>query len=359
MINQASVMFVCPRFHTNYRGWVRQLVEAGWDVSAVVIHLYPGEDHNDIQLSVCGSSQISKLLQRIQFFKGENNPNSGPSLFWAFKKLREEDPTVVVIRGRATLLSVVFLLASILTRTPKIIYDQEPLYSGKREGFSKRFFDRIVFRAGMTPVLGAGARRRDASWSLVPFEAADPVVKAPKTLPGRSYVSIGKFNSPRKRFEFLLEAAAGSLTSADSLTIIGTSPDGRVPDQLRKVEESIGNLNVSFELNVPHTMMAEKLSQFDVFVLPARDEPASVSVVEALGQGLFVVCSDTCGTKDYIPPGRGTIFRTDEIEDLRRILIMLGSETSIPVDHSQVQNWLARQAEVLGIVDFLESFIPI
>lgn len=348
-------MFVCPRFHTNYRGWVRQLVEAGWDVSAVVVKIAIGEDHADIRLSVSGTSNLSKLLQKIQFFKGENSPNKGPSVLWAIRQLREECPSVVVIRGRATLLSFAFLLASMLTRTPVVIYDQEPLHPETRERLTRRFFDRIAFGAGMTPVFGAGYLRRHETWSFVPFEPADPVSECLKTLPGRSFVSIGKFDSPRKRFDLLLEAAVGSLASGDSLTFIGTSPDNRVPDELCRMAESIENFSVSFVVNLPHSAMAEKLRQFDIFVLPARNEPASVSIVEALGQGLFVVCSDTCGTKDYIPPGRGVIFRTDDVEDLRQSLINLGRQTLVPNNHSQFENWSSFTSERRGIVNFLQS----
>lgn len=352
-----SVLFVCPRFHTNHRGWVRQLVDEGWNVLAVVAHVGEGENHSDVALTVCDVSSLSRLAERFRVFSGENFPNRGPQLAWAIEYLRNNRPEVVIIRGRAALLSLVFLLAARITRTAVVIYDQEPLYSPHQERLVKRLFDRCAFDSGMTPVFGEKGSRRSSRWTLVPFVVSDADSSNLSALPARRFLSVGKFNSPRKRLDLLIRAAARVFSNGDSLTIIGTSPDGQVPQELREIAGQFDQLLVDFEVNIPHPEMSERFTSFDAFVLPARDEPASVAVVEALAHGLFVVCSDTCGTKEYIPPGRGLCFRTDDEEDLVRALGVLSTPDSIPTGPYEVERWTARSEESRSIVEFVESVV--
>ena len=60
---------------------------------------------------------------------------------------------------------------------------------------------------------------------------------------------------------------------------------------------------VTFLDNVPHSQINNVYESHDIFVLSATNEPASISVLEALGNGLPVVCSETCGTSAYVRYG--------------------------------------------------------
>lgn len=350
-----SVLFVCPRFHTNHRGWVRELSEAGWQVHAVVAHAELGEDHADVLVTPCEISFLSKLVERIGLFDGENYPNRGPRIVWALRYLRRNRPSMVIIRGRASLLSLVFLFSSRMAGIPVAIYDQEPLFPARPESFVKRLFDRVFFNGGMTPVFGDGEFRRGSRWSLVPFVSSVLPIPIPRSLPARNFVSIGKYNSERKRLDLLVEVLGRTLTRDESVLIIGTSPDGRVPENLRGLASQYENLDIRFLVNVPHSLVPSYLGNSDAFVLAARDEPASVAIVEALASGLFVVCSDTCGTKDYIPPERGLQFRTDDDRDLERAIRALTSSDTLSSNPNQINRWQVRASESKTIVDFVES----
>ena len=44
-----------------------------------------------------------------------------------------------------------------------------------------------------------------------------------------------------------------------------------------------------------------------LFLLPAANEPASISLLEAIGYSMPVICSDTCGTQFYVTKKFGKI----------------------------------------------------
>ena len=53
--------------------------------------------------------------------------------------------------------------------------------------------------------------------------------------------------------------------------------------------------------------------------MPATDEPASISILEAMGYGLPVICSDSCGTKTYIKNNcNGSIFNSGSVDSLKK-----------------------------------------
>jgi glycosyltransferase involved in cell wall biosynthesis len=54
-----------------------------------------------------------------------------------------------------------------------------------------------------------------------------------------------------------------------------------------------------------------------VFVLPSRDEPLGVVILEAMSYGLPVICSDTAGVQWCIERGgNGYVFKSDDADDL-------------------------------------------
>jgi glycosyltransferase involved in cell wall biosynthesis len=59
----------------------------------------------------------------------------------------------------------------------------------------------------------------------------------------------------------------------------------------------------------------------DIFLLPANNEPASISILEAMSHGLVVICSDSCATKTYLPSFKNSIFKSNNAESLKKCLM--------------------------------------
>ena len=74
---------------------------------------------------------------------------------------------------------------------------------------------------------------------------------------------------------------------------------------------------VELKQNVPFNQMAGLYASHNIFVLPAVNEPYSISVSEAMGYGLPVICTDTCGTKFNIDNGyNGFVVKSNSLESL-------------------------------------------
>ena len=59
----------------------------------------------------------------------------------------------------------------------------------------------------------------------------------------------------------------------------------------------------------------------NIFILSSIKEPASISLLEALGNGLPSFCPDDCGTKTYISENyNGVIFKSNDIISLQEKL---------------------------------------
>ena len=78
----------------------------------------------------------------------------------------------------------------------------------------------------------------------------------------------------------------------------------------------MGN-QIEFKQNVPYKQMADLYTLHHIFVLPAINEQYGVSVNEALGYGLPVICTDTCGAQFNISNGHnGFVVKSDNLDDL-------------------------------------------
>lgn len=88
----------------------------------------------------------------------------------------------------------------------------------------------------------------------------------------------------------------------------------KVINQIAK--KNLGNFVLLID-NVPYSEITKYYNSHDIFVLPASNEPASISILEAMAHGLPVICSDTCGTKTYVQDGyNGFIFKSDDVSSL-------------------------------------------
>ena len=316
-------LFTAPRYHTNQHYPASALLEAGHEVTFLVLRSGQSETCRAVQPVVLGCSRTFDRIRRVaSLMPGVRYSDVGglPPVVRFLKAVWERRPPVVVIRDPRSAYGLLAMFAA------KIVGARLILYSQSHSRAAIGVLCRLIGANWFTPIVTdrAGAVRTDNRLWHVPF------VIPPQTSPVRkswfaedciNLLAIGKF-VPRKNHCLLLDAVAElSRRHRIRATIIGecsTETHRRELDRVRKHCRHLGlDDRVHVELNLPFSDVQRRYPEHDVFVLASRDEPAAVSPLEAMAHSLPVVCSDSNGTSCYIRPGEnGIVFRTDDMGDL-------------------------------------------
>jgi glycosyltransferase involved in cell wall biosynthesis len=122
----------------------------------------------------------------------------------------------------------------------------------------------------------------------------------------------------RKGVDVLLRALAMHRGGDWQLDIFGAGPDA---DRLAASARAAGiGGQVRFRGVASNSVTRAELPEYDLLVLPSRQDGWGAVVNEALMAGVPVVCSDVCGAADLLRDDRGTTFRSGSAADLSRVL---------------------------------------
>lgn len=261
---------------------------------------------------------------------GENQHRGFPGPLSYARYLRTLRPDILIVRDIGRWFSFIAATLGRIQGAKIVIYSQTPLY--KHYSLARRgvtWWILTAFKAcWMTPI--SGDRQINiltpSNMFFVPFSVP---INRPRSVDRQGpfrILSIGKFEA-RKNYQLLLAALRRVRESGleFDLTIIGEMSKPHHSDEYRRVLKKIVDLEldrrVRILVNVDHREICRHYAEADVFILPATAEPASISVLEALGSGVPVVCSDTCGTRWYVDDGEtGMIFKDNSLEDLIQVM---------------------------------------
>jgi glycosyltransferase involved in cell wall biosynthesis len=307
------ILFVAPRYHTNQVEIIRTLLAAGHQVWFHAATIGPTENHVAVVPHVHEPSWFSNLATRFLGW-GVNNFWYCPALVSYWRLFRRISPEIVVVRWHNPLFS---WLAGVYARVIGcriIVYEQispdllskvwADGWRGRLRQVRFRTRQRLLNAAWMTPL--PGKARLPKGCYFVPFAVRVSEHPWPgPAVPG--ILEVGKF-VPRKN-HLCFVAAIGEVVKDTPLiaTIVGeasTAPQRQILETVTCAVRDAGLDDVvSIRSNVAHERMSELYDEHTVFVLPAIAEPAAVSPLEAMGHGLPVVVTDTCGTKEYVREG--------------------------------------------------------
>ena len=329
-------LFTAPRYHTNQHFAAKALMDAGHQVSFLVLRRGGSEVYDALDPIVLGTSPflgalaggIGRMLARPSV------PEAGlPPVLETWRRMRRLRADVVIVRNPNSGYGMLAIVLARLLGSRVVFYTQGPMY--RRIGRSRRRLLSIAVRvsraaAWITPVLGHPDRHPAA----LPIFHYLPFVIEPRTGPREkrwfeddvvNILAIGKFQS-RKNHRLFLQVI-GRLARRYSIkaTIIGECSTKEHDSELSRIGAYIENGHlgdiVTIHTNMPYSRVQLEYARHDVFVLPSRDEPAAVSLLEAMAHSLPVICSDSNGTRCYIRPGEnGFVFRADDPDDLESSL---------------------------------------
>ena len=138
-------------------------------------------------------------------------------------------------------------------------------------------------------------------------EARAPVNRPLKMLSYGRYVH-------KKGFDVLLKAFAGLLAEGvdAELTIGGKGPE---LEALNALAKELG-IDDNVKLGVWIDDVAVALDEADVFVLPSRDEPFGIVMLEAMARGIPIVTTKTQGPVQVLSDETAKLVEIDSVDDL-------------------------------------------
>ena len=321
-----KILFVAPRYHTNMHEWIKVLLKKHNKIFINTLISHNVENYSLIKPKQFDISSISKLI--IFFFgnSGENLTKGFPSIYKYFFYLKKINPDIIIVRDLSRWFSLVAIILGKFIGSKIIIYSQNKIYNNF--SYKRLILHRlvcIIFKpAFMSPIVG---KKKDTFKPLkntfhVPFVGFN---HNQKKIKDKYYniLTIGKFVK-RKNHEILIQNIIELRKKYPKirLIIIGEAFEKhhfKLLDELKRKYNSELNKNyIKIITNVSHDDIIHYYKKADLFVLPATEEPASISIIEALANKIPAICSDSCGTAEYIDINKnGTLFKDNDINDLK------------------------------------------
>jgi len=362
-----KILFVAPRFHTNQVSWVEAFLEKGHKVEFHSLLEGHVENYSSIRPKLFPVSKLSNFINMIIGEGGVNSPRGFPKILNYFKFLKNANPDIVLVRDISRWFSLLAALLARLIGIKVIIYSQTNLH--KNYSFRRKYLTKLIlflFQAEwITPIKGNTLIQEYKplkGMHFIPFavEVSKTNIKVKEEI--IDILTIGKFET--RKNQLLLIKALEKIRKKGinyNLTIIGEVSNEIHRKNLKRCDEYIVEHNLSgfikIRINIAHSNILKFYGEHDLFVLPATEEPASISVLESLGQGTPAICSDTNGTRFYLIDNCfGLTFKDNCIDSLCESIELIVEENKL-ADYKK--NILANSDKLISKENFYNHFMAI
>ncbi|OQP51702.1 glycosyltransferase family 4 protein [Niastella populi] len=348
-----KLLFVAPRYHTNQVQLIKKLLEKKHDITFHVASIGPTEDHSQLQPVRHKQSKLSVFIEKTFKNGGVNNKYYFPAPHSYWKLFRQLKPDIIIIRDPYKLFSLMAAFYALLANTRIVFYTQEPLIRFRtwKTRLKQKMTIRFFKAAWMTPIVSYDLPQKNGRLKHMYYVPLPVNVTSEDRIfnqipeNGPRIIMIGKYHQERKKHLLFIQALSNLVYKYRfSATIVGECATEQQQANFDFLKQQAAKLKlgsqVEFKQNVPYKKMAELYASHHIFVLPAINEQYGVSVNEALGYGLPVICTDTCGAKFNINNGHnGFVVKSDSVEDLTAALEKMISDyqTLSQMQHQSLQ----------------------
>lgn len=327
-----KVLFVAPRFHTNQIGVIKTLLNNSHEVKFLSNLFGPLEDHSLLTPIILPESKLSMLLRKIFKLESVNLKHYFPNFSDLFSFLKDYKPDILIFRKHGTIYFYLTAIICLIFKIRFIIYEQispEVLHCAHR-GSLKSFFRRKKFHltlklfkakwmSPIPPFFDSNISFPENCY-FVPFNVHTDTYY-PKSYNSLNILFVGKFQK-RKNHHLLVEAInrikcdhkVNFLFIGEAITKEQINLKLEIEEQVKKLKL---NSMVTFIENVNYVQMSNFYKNSNLLVLPSTNEPASISIIEAMSNSTPVICSNTCGNRSYIRNGiDGLYFEDNNLDSL-------------------------------------------
>ena len=330
--NKLNILFLSPRYHTNQISITRLLQNRGHNVYFHVKFFGQIENYENLTPILFEESLFTSYLKKIFFIKDKNLLYL-PKLFKYYKYLKELEVNFVIIRihGRVYSYLTAFLLKFLL-KSNIIFYEQANSNLLHLKGVSPikllkkiEFYLRIKFFAAKwcTPLHNINTPLSKNCFYL-PF-AINEKKNIRKLSTKLRILIIGKFQNRKNQLLALKILKDLILEYKIKITFVGENTTKEHNNNFNKLKKYIFESKLDKYIKIHTNIDNSKINNFylnnDVFFIPSYNEPASISILEAMSYGLPSICHTSCGTKTYIEDKyNGFILNSLNIESIKPII---------------------------------------
>ncbi|WP_027954861.1 glycosyltransferase family 4 protein [Halobacillus kuroshimensis] len=343
------ILYVAPRYHTNQIPIAEGLINNGYYVRFLVMYKGVTENYEALKPDILKPTfKIKALYYMILKRKGKVYAenwmlrNYKPGYIQVLRYLINLKPDIVIIRERSRQSRIVYMCCKLLGINKVILYNQKPInvyeWKGKRfkELLSKFAFPQVRYSPVKYINLLSDSTQSYPSHEnhhayFAPFVQEANVLEGEKQYGTGGIIrvlDVGKYRN-YKNHKILVEAVSLMKEKENfHVTIIGQVSNKDEQDYFDNLASMIKdkNLQDTFTLlkNIPYRQMVPLYKEHDIFVLPSKKEVASISVLEAMANGLCTISTDNNGTAFYVSEGNaGLTFDNNSAQDLANKLTYL------------------------------------
>lgn len=366
-------LIVAPRFHTNLYYRAVALQNAGHIVRVVVLNKGNSEYYEGLRPMQVKLSTFSNII--IKAFSIFNKSNLKSSFELRFQSPNKElkniilayNPDVILLKAYQNALAIKTLRIAKKLNIKVLMLTQTNFAHIKGSKFlfklNIKLFKDLKVWAYITPIKSNYTVFKNFGIKNIfylPFLYPSKIKNIKPIKETIKILCVGKFQK-RKDQLLLLKVFAELINDGykTKLCFIGELADKKYFENLKNyIEKNNLQQHVCIQTNVSYSDMVGIYKKYDLFVLPAYSEPAAYSIVEALANGLPVICSNENGTKCYIEESKnGYIFKAKSKEELKEKITNCISE--IKSLQKMKKNALYSAKENHNLIDFEQNVLKI
>lgn len=344
-----KILFIAQRFHTNQFPIVKGLLDAGHEVNYIVQTVGTSEDHSRLvpekmKLSLFGKMVDKHYKKKLDptAYESKMTESTYPSFWWMFKRIKAIRPDVVILRYRTPATLTANLVCKLLGIKSVILYNQTALYSkkGKKQSLKAKIIFALLPKVRTTTVEISDVfdlkYHRDEHYIKEHDYFLPYIFEPTPEAANRSYFKNGKLNildvgkyRPYKN-HFVLARAVKYMKDNDwlkdiSFTILGQAgaPEEKqyMADLQKYIDDNGIGEYITLRTHIPYNQMRQLYLDNDVFILTSKEEQASITILESMGNAIMPISTNVNGTASYIKEGEtGFFFETDNEADLAKCL---------------------------------------